>query len=353
LKNSFLKQSGFDEKLFGIDLDYSGPQKQLVFTKKFPVTFRANQHLSRRVYFTNYFKWIGEMREYGSYPIFGDLAKMSEKGGWGMATNWVKLEILGEVKPGDIIEGRLWIENVTGNMDEIIDMAFEWRCLSIDGKYVRVATAKQRITWLKILGHGIAKVEKLPDFLRKFFDGMRPKIETISPLISLPEIYNNLDRGKQIFSLKNMIKDKHKLYEEVFPTSLENSNLIGNIYFANYVEWLSTVRDRYIYKLIPQYFRGLGEKGELICLSCNIDHLNEAMPFDDILVQMYLDSVYECGIDFHFEFYLLRENTLNKKLAFGKQKAVWMRWDNQKPVVVRLPEALLANLLDKSVPQSL
>ena len=343
-KKSFLKQFGFDEKLFGIDMDYSGPQRQLVFTKKFPVTFRASQHLSRKVYFTNYFKWIGEMREYGSYPIFGDLAKLAEKGGWGMATNWVKLNVLGEIKPSDTVEAKLWVDNVTGDMREIIDMGFEWRRISLDGKYERAAIAKQRITWLKILGHGVAKVERLPDFLRKFFDDMSPITKKVVSLRKMPEIYIDIDIGSKIFSSKDSIKNKHKLYEEVFPTSMENSNLIGNIYFANYAEWLGTVRDLYIYKIIPQYYVGLGEKGELVCLNCDIDHLNEGMPFDRILVQMYLDTLYECGMDLHFEFFLLDGKNIKKKLAFAKHRAVWMKWQDQKPVIIKLPPEILNRL---------
>ena len=77
------------------------------------------------------------------------------------------------------------------------------------------------------------------------------------------------------------------------------------------------------------------------------------LKFDDVLVQMYLDSVYESGVDFHFEFYLVKENAIIKKLAYAKHKVVWMKWNRQKPVVTPLPEQLLTALMEKKVHISL
>ncbi len=36
-------------------------------------------------------------------------------------------------------------------------------------------------------------------------------------------------------------------------TSLEDANIVGNIYFANYYAWQGRVRDRYFYGLIPEF----------------------------------------------------------------------------------------------------
>ena len=56
INSNLVRKLGFDESIFGVEIDYSGPQNQVVFSKSFPVTFKTNQQLSRRVYFTNYFE---------------------------------------------------------------------------------------------------------------------------------------------------------------------------------------------------------------------------------------------------------------------------------------------------------
>ena len=71
------KKIGYNiDQLFGVEIDTSGPQKQLVLTQRFPVTFKANQTLSRRVYFSNFFEWMGAIREYSIYPVFKEFAKL-------------------------------------------------------------------------------------------------------------------------------------------------------------------------------------------------------------------------------------------------------------------------------------
>ena len=56
---------------------------------------------------------MGELREYSIYPIMESLADMFETGGWGLATNSVKLEILGDLRGNDVVTGRVWMEEGT------------------------------------------------------------------------------------------------------------------------------------------------------------------------------------------------------------------------------------------------
>jgi acyl-CoA thioesterase FadM len=124
-------------------------------------------------------------------------------------------------------------------------------------------------------------------------------------------------------------------------TSLEDANIVGNIYFANYYAWQGRVRDRYFYDLIPQYFQGTGERGELICLNCRVDHLREAMPFDRIEVRMALKALKECRATLYFEYFKVDPAGPPLKLATGKQEVVWVRRNAQKkPVPHPFPSAV-------------
>ena len=98
-------QLGYERKYFLFHADYSGPQQQLVTVKRFPVTFKHNKFKSGRVFFSSYYDWMGEIREYGLLPIFGQLANIIETREWGFATNNVKLDIKGELRGCDVIEG--------------------------------------------------------------------------------------------------------------------------------------------------------------------------------------------------------------------------------------------------------
>ena len=88
-----------------------------------------------------------------------------------------------------------------------------------------------------------------------------------------------------------------------------------------------------------------GKSGEYICIETNVDHLQEAMPFEDIEVCMYLEKVYEKGIRFFFEYYSLG-NQDKRKLAHGSNTILWAQRDNEKtkPKVINVPAEILKSL---------
>jgi enediyne polyketide synthase len=141
-----------------------------------------------------------------------------------------------------------------------------------------------------------------------------------------------------------MIKNRTLLKEYEITTSLCDSNLVGNIYFANYSKWLGRNRDSYFYSILSDYYKGIGEKGEFLCVNCNIDHLGEAMPFDTILVKMFLEKIYENGMDLNFEFYKEQKSQKIQKLAFARQRIVWSKRIENKIISNKIPDELIAFL---------
>jgi len=343
---SLLKKIGYDENAFRVELSYSGPQEQLVFIKRYPITFKSNKLLSKRVYFTSYFDWMGEIREQSASPIMEYLAGKFESGVWGIATYSTKLKILGELKASDVLEANFWAEETESKIKGTYDLCIDWKKITPHQAKERVAFSRQRIIWVKIISRGIAKAVDLPEFIEIFMDTMKPRIEKKKQLEELPERYSMLKKGKELLSLKSQIENKYLLLEKVVNTTLEHSNLIGNIYFSNYAKWLAMVMDLYFYKVIPEYYQGLAEKGELVCINCEINHLNEAMPFDDILIKMYLDTLYTNGIDLGFDFYLMNGEKGNKKLANAKFEGIWVQRSPKDEVYsIELPVKFINQIL--------
>lgn len=117
--------------------------------------------------------------------------------------------------------------------------------------------------------------------------------------------------------------NKALLYEHVFESSLEDANLVGNIYFANYYRWQGRTRDEYFRTTAPELYRGTGEAGELRCLFCKIEHLREAMPFDPIAVRMSLVALHERGARLRFDYFRVNPDGGRDKLGSGEHVAGW------------------------------
>ena len=93
-------------------------------------------------------------------------------------------------------------------------------------------------TWVEIKGPGIVEVKPLPEFAQGFVNKLLPpsgnKQAKYSPSTPVP----NIDFGKELFSEPaGPVITSSLLQEQIFGTTLEDANLVGNIYFSNYYIW--------------------------------------------------------------------------------------------------------------------
>jgi acyl-CoA thioesterase FadM len=141
----------------------------------------------------------------------------------------------------------------------------------------------------------------------------------------LPRAARELNLGTDIYRAPaGPTITKPLLRDQIFETSLEEANSVGNIYYANYYVFQGRIRDHFFHEIAPEYFRGTGEQGELRCTYCRVDHLREAMPFDHIAVQLRLESLQERGVRFLVEYFRHDPDGQRTKLAFGVHEAAWV-----------------------------
>jgi enediyne polyketide synthase len=329
-----------------------GPQGQDIFVQRFPVTFKHIAQLSRTLYFSNYFFWMGELREAGLWPVLERVGQQFATGKYGMVTNYTHAKILGEATVGDQIEERLWMSGNQGTADSTSDLSFDFRKMLKNGAYERLAWCEHQVTWVRILDHGIVKPEPYPDYYREFMRDSLPRYDAPNLPDPLPEPLSDLVkqiRGEkeEYVSLSPIVRPV--LSEQIIKTSLDNSNLVGNIYFANYYAWQGQIRDRYFFDLIPEYYRGTGKDGEILCLESRVNHLREAMPFDRIMVTMALKALKRYSAIFYFEYFLMNADGTRVKLAFGEQNTIWVKRDTDgKPVPTPFP-AVVQKAFQKAI----
>jgi acyl-CoA thioesterase FadM len=136
-----------------------------------------------------------------------------------------------------------------------------------------------------------------------------------------------------------------RLDRQSFQTSMEDSNLVGNIYYSNYYSWQARLIDKYLYAQLPDMFKQDNE-GEFICVGSEVSHLQEAMPFETIEVSMYLHDLFEEGFTLYFEYHSVNEEQEKRKLAHGKHTAIWTLPDLYEKEIrpMKMPETFFDNL---------
>ena len=152
-----------------------------------------------------------------------------------------ELKILGGIKCNDIVEAKIWGGALEGNKNATAPMFFEWFRITDGGQRERVAVAEQKSTWVNIKKDHSVVIERMPEFLGDYLDLVKPMTEKIFHRESCPEPYGDINLGNKIKSYGKDIVHKFKIDEGIFPTTLENSNIVGNIYFANYARSMKCI----------------------------------------------------------------------------------------------------------------
>lgn len=314
------------------------------FVYRFPLTFKDATSLSRKVNLTSYATWMGKVRELSLTNILDQVVEQFATGRWGMVTNFAQTKVLGEANTDDIIEVHLQIERMED--ESYIEIVYDWYKISNENRLEKIAESRQGLTWVEIIGHGLVKVQPFPEYFAEFVQEKLGGKKGLDNSSERENLFSSNMLGSQILELQNNPINRYVLQKGSFETSLEESNLVGNIYFSNYSTWQGRVRDRFFYQIAPELFQGTGELGEWIPLNSNIHHLREAMPFDIVEVEMSLLKQYENGIKLYFEYYKQVAGGKREKLAYGEQDLLWIERDSEGiPVPMTIPDVFSKELL--------
>ncbi len=332
---------------------HGGPQGQLAYEQRFQVSFKESGSISRHVYFSQYFRWIGKIRELPMESIASQMLSDFLSGDWGMVTNAVSLRVLGEATSYDVIQAQAWVGNVVGSS---FDTYIEFCRVLPDNSLERLAIAEVKATWVRLVSYGVPSPMPFPKYLQEYLDlfaAKQPatldlrKPETL-PLPHLPSSLAHLNTGSIVYEAPIAMNRYGKLlWSEVFQTTLEESNLVGNVYYGNYFIWQGRTLDLFQYSVAPDYLRVSHPRGEIVCLYSRMDYLREAMPFDKIRVFLYVKSVSQSGALFNFEFFREQTDGSLEKLHVGQQEVAWVtRLADGTPAAANWPAEIMQALME-------
>lgn len=323
----------FDKENYKMGIRFDGPQGRMVFVLRFPFGYKNVQSLSQHVDFTSYMDWLGEVRELSLRPIINKINLLVQTGKWGMATNTVNLKIYDFLKVHDVVEVRLWLDKISG-LDKMYYLCFDFMKVLKNGSFKRMATSSLVITCVEILDHGKARIARAPKFLRDFFAMMMPKAGSQDDRPKPKCDFGEKSLGRCLADYKSNAKF---IFENSYRTTLENSNFIGNIYFSNYSKWINSTKDLYLNQHVPAFFRKSAFRGEFATIEYKVSHYYEAMPFDEIIVRMYVAAIFANGIVLHYTVSKKVENLAEVKLAAVVQKIVFVKYLKSRLKIAKIP----------------
>jgi enediyne polyketide synthase len=326
------------------DVPGYGPQGQVAFFYRFPLTAQDLTGPYGTLGFANLYRWAGKVRELSGINTpggYSELMKMLASQDLTAATNYFETRVLGSPKPYDLIEARYWADGVTRSD---VSTSYEWWRIPFPPGPRRpelVARSRMKISAVKVFEHGQVVATQWPDFFFQFLNGMGPQNHAPTP-----EPDDSYDLGKTIFSADEK-SGREPVLEETIQTGFEDANVVGNIYFANYGAWQARARDRLLHAVAPDLLRDPKPAVFLHCLGTGTFHVREAVPFDKVLVQTFVTRIRERGIRLEFTYSRIDGDGSLAKLATGYHEAAWVgQTDGDTLHVADWPSDAKARLLD-------
>jgi enediyne biosynthesis thioesterase len=106
--------------------------------------------------------------------------------------------------------------------------------------------------------------------------------------------------------------------------TLADTNLVGNVYFTNYLRWQGHCREQFLVEHAPGVLRALTGDFALATVSCHCDFFDELYAADTVEVRMGLGAVHGHRITMTFEYYRLNGET-PQLVARGSQTIACLR----------------------------
>jgi enediyne biosynthesis thioesterase len=138
--------------------------------------------------------------------------------------------------------------------------------------------------------------------------------------------------------------DRHSdHYEYRHLVGFEETNLVGNVYYVNYMRWQGRCREMFLRDEAPGILDEIRGELKLFTLSCSCEFFAELAAFDELSIRMTLEDLTQTQIAFAFDYVRLREGS-EELVARGRQRVACMAGPNTATRPVRVPEALRAAL---------
>jgi enediyne biosynthesis thioesterase len=123
----------------------------------------------------------------------------------------------------------------------------------------------------------------------------------------------------------------------------EETNLVGNVYYVNYVRWQGRCREMFLREKAVSVLDDIRDDLKLFTLKVECEFTAKITAFDELSIRMRLEDLTQTQIGFSFD-YVRISNGFDELVARGRQRVACMRGPNNDTKPSRVPEALRAAL---------
>ncbi|WP_019811718.1 acyl-CoA thioesterase [Saccharomonospora halophila] len=130
-----------------------------------------------------------------------------------------------------------------------------------------------------------------------------------------------------------------RYYEIRHVVGFEETNLVGNVYYVNYLRWQGRCREMFLADRAPAVLDELRRDLKLFTLKVDCEFFAELTAFDDVAVRMRLEELTQTQVHMGFDYVRLADG-VETLVARGQQRLACMRGENGATAPTRVPDEL-------------
>ncbi|MFC4533322.1 acyl-CoA thioesterase [Sphaerisporangium dianthi] len=131
-----------------------------------------------------------------------------------------------------------------------------------------------------------------------------------------------------------------KYYEYAHTVGFEETNIVGNVYYVNYLRWQGRCREMFLKERAPEVLADLQDDLKLFTLKVDCEFFAEITAFSELSIRMRLQELAQTQVEFSFDYVRLDPDGTETLIARGRQRIACMRGPNTRTVPARVPDAL-------------
>ncbi|XVQ84271.1 acyl-CoA thioesterase [Microbispora siamensis] len=133
-------------------------------------------------------------------------------------------------------------------------------------------------------------------------------------------------------------------YEYLHTVGFEETNIVGNVYYVNYLRWQGRCREMFLKERARDVLADLQDDLKLFTLKVDCEFFAEITAFDELSIRMRLVELAQTQLEFGFDYVRLNPDGTESLIARGRQRVACMRGPNTKTMPARVPESLVRAL---------
>ena len=130
-----------------------------------------------------------------------------------------------------------------------------------------------------------------------------------------------------------------RMYEYSHVVGFEETNLVGNVYYANHVSWQGRCREMFLRDFAPEVLTELNRGLALVTTRVSCEYLAEISAFDELVIRMSLGGLKQNRVIMVFD-YWRRTGDGEELVARGEQEIACMQRDGRQMLPTPVPEVL-------------